>query len=753
MKKSEKTLDKSDVQKDIRIDEYNDIFPERFPFPRPVPWPVSLGMSGVYEWKWRYTARTPIPERIPFPSPIPDPIPMPGPLPFGSAENGGSADLDEQITDDTTAYLPVLPWYFQREELRLDVDGRYPQMTASGTMYYGLSMRAHWIASLTKIARNQWSGQIWYKHGSTVNIPYTNVKITATSSFYWNQRKISVVFSGGGGASKTLTYKLKTNYFHPVELEFDRVEGAPIVTSMDTTSHPNHPPAMPSETLTIENVYRRAGLNVSKSEGDGVIPLEEAEANGTWSDMEMHDAMQTYWSRFANKSQWSMWVLFASLHDWGPGLGGIMFDDIGPNHRQGTAIFGNAFISDPPFEESSPDAWVQRMRFWTACHEMGHAFNLAHSWQKELGTPWIPLHNENEARSFMNYPFRVEGGESAFFADFENKFSDSELLFMRHAPSEYVQMGNADWFDHHGFEQAEMSMNTEYLLEVRPNRDISNFEFLEPVNLELKLTNVSHEPKLFDKSIFSSGHDITVILKKEGKPARQWSPFARYCSVSNKIMIDTKKSVYHSLFVSAGLNGWDIAEPGKYLIQVAIKNGNEYIVSTPLTIRVKPPLGYEEEYIAQDLFNDDVGRVLALNGSLSLETAINTLKDIEQRLPERRIVYHARMALGNPLLRNYKTLNLENERKFNIHKKDVEGATIEMGVALTKNVDEAAETLGHINFKNSMDNYCEFLSSEGSFTTASKCQDDMHKVFTKRNILPSILKEINDNQNRYKLMS
>ncbi len=58
--------------------------------------------------------------------------------------------------------------------------------------------------------------------------------------------------------------------------------------------------------------------------------------------------MQTYWSRFSASAQWGMWVFFASLHDIGSDLGGVMFDDIGPNHRQGTAIFNDAFISNAP---------------------------------------------------------------------------------------------------------------------------------------------------------------------------------------------------------------------------------------------------------------------------------------------------------------------------------------------------------------------------------------------------------------------
>ena len=79
----------------------------------------------------------------------------------------------------------------------------------------------------------------------------------------------------------------------------------------------------------------------------------------------MHDAMQVFWSHFSATAQWAMWVFFASLHEQGTSLGGIMFDDVGPNHRQGTAIFNDAFISVPPAGDPNPVAWVQRMIFWT----------------------------------------------------------------------------------------------------------------------------------------------------------------------------------------------------------------------------------------------------------------------------------------------------------------------------------------------------------------------------------------------------
>jgi hypothetical protein len=47
--------------------------------------------------------------------------------------------------------------------------------------------------------------------------------------------------------------------------------------------------------------------------------------------------------------------------------GGIMFDDIGPNHRQGTAIFIDSFISQAPAGDANAAAWVRRMRVYRAC--------------------------------------------------------------------------------------------------------------------------------------------------------------------------------------------------------------------------------------------------------------------------------------------------------------------------------------------------------------------------------------------------
>ncbi|MCC7210890.1 MAG: hypothetical protein IT451_03470 [Candidatus Brocadia sp.] len=691
-----------------------------------IPIPLTPPASGLYQWRRKII--------------IPQPIPGTSPTPTPGMES--------------EALFP-----FIREELRLDVDRHYPQMVASGAIHWSISSLTHWIASLTESGLNSWTGTIWNKDGDVVSFPYTKVDIQVTRSWFANQRSATATFTGGGGSNRVRTFKFKSLYFHPVDFEFDCAEGEKPTITVDTCGHPNHPATLPREKLSIQTVYKRTGFSVTTSPG-GPVPLDGAGPNAKWSDQEMHDAMQTYWSRFGSMAQWAMWVFFASLHEQGTGLGGIMFDDIGPNHRQGTAIFNDAFISQPPAGDPNPTAWVTRMLFWTACHEMGHAFNLAHSWQKSLGTPWIPLADEPEERSFMNYPYNVSGGQTAFFADFEYRFSDGELLFMRHAPARFVQMGNADWFDHHGFQEANVSPEPAFKLELRVNRERAIFEFMEPVTMELKLTNISTQSQMVNENILSMSDSLTVILKKDGKPARQFCPYARYCLQSKKKVLMFGESIYESLFVSAGRNGWDISEPGNYTIQVALHSDREDIVSNPLRLRVAPPQGYDEEFIAQDFFSDDVGRIVAFDGSQFFTKGNDTLHEVTEKLNKRRVALHASLALGSAVAQDYKQLvedPKEPRKQLGIkkHPAQPEEARKLLASSLTSQMAVAVDSLGHIDFKWYVDRFSDWLAQQGATQEAAKTQDALYQTMSTRQVhgrkvLDLVLQEIKERRDSYK---
>lgn len=706
----------------------------------PIPW--LLKASGLYEWKYS----------LPF-IPVSEPVRAPS-----RGANGFNGEVEEQAAAGGVSEF-LTPFWFQREELRLDIDGRYPLMKVSGTLYGGLTMRIHWIANLTETGSNTYAGHIWYKDGNASWLPQTFVTLKVTKTFFSSQRKVTITFSGGGAAKRVRTYKWKSSYYHPVDFEYDTVQGTTAVTQINTGAHSNKPVGLPTENLSIEKVFRRAGFNVTTSPA-GKVPISEAGLNARWSDMEMHDAMQVYWSHWANAPQWKMWVFFAGLHDRGTNLGGIMFDDIGANHRQGTAIFNNSFISNAPNGDAHPAAWVERMKFWTACHEMGHAFNLAHSWQKALGTPWIPVSNEPEARSFMNYPFRVSGGENTFFGDFEYRFSNGELLFMRHAPERFVQMGNADWFDHHGFQQANVSPTSPYALELRVHRSISHFEFMEPVVVELKLKNVSTQPLIVDKDLLKETDDMTVIVKRQGQVARQWQPFAQYCYNSDKMVLKSGKSLYGSLNIATGIGGWHIAEPGIYTLQVALHLEDEDVVSNELRVRVAPPRNYDEEFVAQDFFSEDVGRVLTFNGSRHLEKANDVLRQVTEQFSERRVALSAQLALGNPLTKKYKLLDFvesgaaaadgsESDKRLRVMKAYPDEARTTLSEALLKKPAAAADTLGHIEYKQMVEQYCDFLADEGDAEAAASGLETAKETLAKRKVLKSVLKDMEVQRKKY----
>ena len=640
----------------------------------------------------------------------------------------------------------------RKEEIRLDVDGRYPQMTISGTISGFLLTRVHWIAELTEIGTNKWSGAIWYKDGATASFPYTTVEVTAHASAFAHHRSVKVKFTGGGAPKRTVVYKFRSKYFRTVNFEFDFQQGEIADTEISSCAHPNRPAALPCETLTIPKVFRRAGCQVTANAGSSQVPVPPG---STWSDMEMHDAMQIHWSRFADKAQWAMWVFYASLHESGTSLGGIMFDDIGPNHRQGTALFVDSFIAEPPAGDPNPAAWVDRMRFWTAIHEMGHSFNLAHSWQKSLGapfgTPWIPLADEPEARSFMNYPYFVTGGQAAFFADFEFRFSDQELVFIRHAPERFVQMGNAAWFDHHGFEEAAVADEPTLRLEVRVNREQARYEFMEPVWLELKLKNAGDQPRLVDADVLDAD-SLTVIIKKEGQDARQLVPFRQKCKRSEAKVLMPGEALYGTVLVSVGINGWDAADPGTYAVQAAAHVGDEDVVSAPLSLRIAPPNSRDEEYFAGDLFTDGPGRVLTLGGSGGgsefLDGANDVLQEVVQRFPERRVALHARVALGNPHTIDYKTLVPTDDREVDVtvSKADPGAALNLIEPVLVDEAETAVESLGHIRYRALAERTAKRLEAAGADTAAAKTLDSAITTLTAREVKPEVIEELKQTQ-------
>jgi hypothetical protein len=646
--------------------------------------------------------------------------------------------------------LQPLPHPLTLLTVRVDVDRFFPQDRISlEARRIFPRQTAHVIAKVTSnvctgFNRRRVTAQITYRDGSASLIPGDNLVFEARRTTGKAYGAYTLTLRAGTTTIATYALSFVSRYFDEVEFEVDRVANAQVpTTTYATQSHPNRPADLPNETVSMATVYERAGFGATMSPNTSVIPTSGAGANGTWSDAEMHNAMVTYWSRFADKPQWAMWVLFAHLHDLGRSLGGVMFDDIGPNHRQGTAIFTDSFIQDSPAGDPDAAAWRRRMVFWTAIHEMGHAFNLAHSWQKSLGSPWFPLLDEPQAGSYMNYPFRVAGGQTEFFADFRFRFSDQELLFMRHAPRRFVQMGNSNWFVNHGFEAPESLLAPKaWRLEIRPNREVNEYAFMEPVKLELKLTNETGEPRSIDLDLLADGAHVAVFVGREGGRTKPWNPFVTRCQEPQHETIAPDASIYGAHLIGASTGGWLIDEPGFYKVQAAVDVDGEVVVSNVLRLFVSPPTSDAASQLAPDYFTEDVGRVLAFQGAPELEQATNTLREVLDRLPDAAAAIHSAVAVSSPLLHDFK--HLEGEGKELAIKgtaaKVSEAAKTQLD-AMVKAPAAAAETLGHIDYFADMAELADALEAAGDTKGAIRVLKASISTMRKRGVIQSVVGE------------
>jgi hypothetical protein len=377
-------------------------------------------------------------------------------------------------------------------------------------------------------------------------------------------------------------------------------------------------------------------------------------------------------------------------------------------------------------------------------HEIGHTFNLAHSWQKSLGTAWVPTPDEPSALSYMNYPYNYPAGLDAFFAAFEYGFSPSELLFMRHAPERFVKMGAAPWFSQHGFEeeayeQVRAAATGPLELEVRVHRQ-TPYEFLEPVVVELRLRNVSTTPQVVDSAVLH-GDGLALVVAREGGEAKRWLPFSRQCTAPVPTVLAPGEAIYESVFVSAGTGGWLISDPGRYSVYAALDAASGVTaVSRPLTLVVDQPRDPEAERLAGEVFSQGVAHTLAFGGTRVLHEANNTLAEVAERMPESRVAVHATAVLGAPMASDGKVLrtDADGHEVFDVAPAAPEEARELLSRALS-DFDRAADSLGHIEVTQQTMRLAAVLDETGDSDAKADLLDTSADALERRGVLPGVV--------------
>jgi hypothetical protein len=591
----------------------------------------------------------------PQPPPAPQPIPVAPPPPF--------PPIPITRRNVSGSYRSAGPAW--QVELRCDVDGRHPLRHVSADYYTVSGATVHYFGSMRVDA-------------PVISVTNTTITVTGIGTYTWSAGfpKVQVTIprtlifqppaaatlqhlslSNIPGANYACTFA--SHSFRTVLLEQDRQDtvGTPFV-SYDTGSLPSGGPA---RALTIPAAYAEAGIEMQSTGRLDVVNTSEAGNNTTWSDAELHAAMERHFSFWRDLPQWAVWLFHAQLHDFGPNLLGIMFDQQG-RQRQGAAVFYERLAG------TTPDRL--RSQLYTCVHELGHCFNLLHSWQKSLATP--PGVDRLRALSWMNYPDRFPDGEAAFWSAFGFQFDDQELIHLRHAFRDEIIMGGNDFGIGAALEVPEGWRN--------PQRDDSglkleleapdSFPFGAPVSVKLKLSLTDTRGKRIHPSLKPSSGFVEVAIRQPDNTYRIYHPMIQRCLADSSAMLSADRpEVSTGAFIGYGLDGFYFDKPGFYYIRTRYyAPDGSVVLSNIQRIQVQQPLSRDDEKVASLFFDNEVGTLSSLMGSdyNGLQRGNDALSEVREKYPKHPLADYASLIQGVNEARAFKDFGPDNyvkERK------------------------------------------------------------------------------------------
>jgi hypothetical protein len=668
------------------------------------------------------------------------------------SEAGGEPTAAEAVTEDFTSVvavpkLPIAPVLKRRVsgryrncsqfwelELRVDVDGFRPMKRVSGDFYSTSGSTVSYFGSFVV-------------NSPSVTVTATHVIIVGVGTYTWSAGapKLRVVIARNTifmppspayvqfmtldnkkGAAYTCLFE--SRFFRTVDLEQDRESGVTSFASYNTSSLPSGGPA---RTLTTEKAYVEAGIEMRPAGVTNVVPTSEAGADVRWDNAELHAAMETHFSLWKDAPQWKVWLFHAQRHVIGPGLLGIMFDQKG-KQRQGCAAFYQRISGTAPTQ--------LRDQLYVCVHELGHCFNLYHSFHKRYMTP--PMPNRLTSLSWMNYPRNFPGGASAFWNAFPFQFDNLEVIHLRHAFRSNIIMGGNPFGvgaalleDPEAFTDS-VKDNSGLRLELEASK---SFAYGEPVVTEIKLYTTDTRGKSVHKELHPNFGFVQMAIQKPSGEVVVYEPPIHHCVEIETTTLDAE---YPASYESAYI-GYD-KERGHVFDQVGFYKlrGAYYaldgsvVLSNVLTLRVRSPLSSDDEEIAELFLGDEQGMLLYLLGSDSkfLESGNEAFDRVLDEYSEHPLAVYAHLVKGSNAAREFKTVTADYQ--VEIRKPQIDEAVELLSAVI--DASEAEEGVDNITLNSTMQRLARTQMLAGDDKSARATITSMGAIFRKKDLRPHV---------------
>jgi hypothetical protein len=641
-------------------------------------------------------------------------------------------------------------------ELRVDIDGMRPLMCISGDFFETTGGTTSYAGSFivkTPLIETT-PTQITIEGTGTFSIasgaPFIRVTMPRVAPASPLQPATVQFFTSASAPVASATYlcAFVSPFFRTVQWEQDSVVGTVPFISYNTGSLPQ-PPGSAVRDLTVPAAFAEAGIDLQLSGSANVI---SSPGDGApWSDSELHNAMVNHFSLFTNAPEWRAWLLVASTHE--TGARGIMFDYSDNFQRQGCAVFYDAI--------AGTDAASQRAQLRTYVHELGHAFNLLHSWQKNQADPPQPLGPNSGFGdlSWMNYAWRYQAasggptGETAYWAAFPFQFTNSELLHLRHGFFKDVVMGGnpftkgAAEVPPNFFKEAIVD-NSGLALELRAEDGLGRprtFAFGEPVVVELKLSTTDLRGVDTHDYLHPKDNFVTIMIQHPSGRTMVYEPLLQRCTEARRtIRLDRNRpAIYESAYIGYGKGGHYFDQPGQYTLRAQyVASDGSRVVSPGLSFRVRMPVTEADAEVGELLLGEDQGKLLYLLGSdaetlRSGSEALDLLLDKHGKHP---LAVYARMLKGINAERTFK--HLSADKQFQTRE-----ARPQEAVALLSAVEKASakdKGVDNVTLNMVMQRLATAELKAGNPEQATLTMDRMVAVFSDKGLKAQVLETIGE---------
>jgi hypothetical protein len=621
-------------------------------------------------------------------------------------------------------------------ELRADPDGRRPTRRLSGDFYIQSGATLNYFGSFTVHSPTitvTFSEVIMDGIGVfTWTAGYPRVRVTIPRTYIFNPPESATLqflsTTGAPGASYTCPFA--SSYFRTVQLEEDRVAGVTPFSSYDTASLPAPPP---NRVLMVPAAYAEAGIEVQIA---GIHNLVSTAGIGSsWSDSELHNAMVTHFSLWQNIPQWKVWLLTAYLHDLGSGLLGIMFDQQGAQ-RQGCAVFHAGL--------GGTSADKLRDQLYCCVHELGHCFNLYHSFHKQYMNP--PQPNRLDALSWMNYPWKFPGGPAAFWSTFPFQFDDPELVHLRHGFRNNVIMGGSPFGTGAALDAGnrfdtpvEDASGLRLELRARPSFDLG-----EPVVVELKLELVDMRGKEVNANLHPDFGFVEIGIMHPSGRVSSYEPPMEHLVIPAMTMLDREKpSIYESAYIGYGRGGLHFESPGMYQVRaVYLAPDGSRVVSNILPVRIRSPLNREDDAAAELLLGEEQGQLMYYMGSDSehLRGGREAIAKLVEDHGKHPLAVYGRMVQGMNAGREFKSITRDN--RIVAREPDTAKAIRDLSAVVT--ASEAGKGVDNISLNMVMRSLADVQEASGDEQEAAQTARKMVEVFRKQGLKPHVMRLIEE---------